>query len=121
MPAKTFEVIYSNVFFSFPSCSFHYHSVPEEPEGEERHIAFFKGTSVGLRLIGGNEVGIYVTAIQPNSPAEHSGVRVGDRIVQVRLCLFVVVCLCVSVCRWVCVCVSMYVYFLFVCVSVELK
>ncbi|PIK57370.1 putative tight junction protein ZO-1 isoform X2 [Apostichopus japonicus] len=34
-----------------------------DPEGEEREISYRKGKSVGLRLVGGNEVGIYVAAI----------------------------------------------------------
>ena len=85
MCQRKLQVIYSKIFFFCSSSFIHSYSVPEEPEGDERRISFRKGSSVGLRLIGGNEVGIYVTAIQPNSPAENSGVRVADRIVEVRI------------------------------------
>lgn len=54
-----------------------------DPEGEERIISYRKGKSVGLRLVGGNEVGIYIAAIQPGSQAETAGVAVGDRIKEV--------------------------------------
>lgn len=54
-----------------------------DPEGEDREISYMKGKSVGLRLVGGNEVGIYVAAIQPGSQAESAGIAVGDRIKEV--------------------------------------
>lgn len=48
-------------------------------------VRFVKDGSVGLRLIGGNDVGIFVGGIQPNSPAQREGMREGDQILQVGL------------------------------------
>ncbi|KAL2089613.1 hypothetical protein ACEWY4_014301 [Coilia grayii] len=45
---------------------------------------FVKDGSVGLRLIGGNDVGIFVGGVQPNSPAQKQGMREGDQIMQVN-------------------------------------
>lgn len=47
-------------------------------------IRFVKEDSVGLRLVGGNDVGIFVGGIQPNSPAYDQGMKEGDQIMQVR-------------------------------------
>lgn len=47
-------------------------------------VGFVKEGSVGLRLVGGNDVGIFVGGIQPNSPAHREGMREGDQILQVR-------------------------------------
>ena len=44
-----------------------------------RHISFHKEGSVGIRLTGGNEVGIFVTAVQPGSPAALQGLQIGDK------------------------------------------
>ncbi|KPL97570.1 tight junction protein ZO-1-like protein [Sarcoptes scabiei] len=49
---------------------------------EIRCIAFKKEGSVGIRLTGGNEVGIFVTAVQPGSPAFQQGLQVGDKILK---------------------------------------
>lgn len=47
-----------------------------------RYISFQKEGSVGIRLTGGNEVGIFVTAVQPGSPASSQGLLVGDKILK---------------------------------------
>lgn len=47
-------------------------------------VSFVKEDSVGLRLVGGNDVGIFVGGIQPNSPAYDQGMKEGDQIMQVR-------------------------------------
>lgn len=38
---------------------------------------------MGLRLVGGNDVGIFVGGVQPNSPAYDQGMKEGDQIMQV--------------------------------------
>lgn len=53
---------------------------PSEP----RFISFQKEGSVGIRLTGGNEVGIFVTAVQPGSPASLQGLTPGDKILKVN-------------------------------------
>lgn len=47
-------------------------------------VSFVKDGSVGLRLVGGNDVGIFVGGVQPNSPAYQQGMKEGDQIMQVR-------------------------------------
>ncbi|XP_026125246.1 tight junction protein ZO-2-like isoform X3 [Carassius auratus] len=47
-------------------------------------VSFQKGESVGLRLAGGNDVGIFIAGVQDGSPAEEEGLRVGDQIVKVN-------------------------------------
>ncbi|XP_047446718.1 tight junction protein ZO-2-like isoform X2 [Mugil cephalus] len=47
-------------------------------------VNFQKGDSVGLRLAGGNEVGIFVAGVQEGSPAEVEGLRTGDQILKVN-------------------------------------
>lgn len=42
-----------------------------------------EGGSVGVRVIGGNEIGIFVSAVQAGSPAAAKGVRTGDKILRV--------------------------------------
>lgn len=51
-------------------------------ESEIRYISFHKEGSVGIRLTGGNEVGIFVTAVQPGSPASLQGLQVGDKLLK---------------------------------------
>ncbi|KAK9497309.1 hypothetical protein O3M35_004651 [Rhynocoris fuscipes] len=51
---------------------------------EPRLISFLKEGSVGIRLTGGNEVGIFVTAVQPASPASLQGLQPGDKILKVN-------------------------------------
>ncbi|GAB0090724.1 tight junction protein ZO-1 [Sergentomyia squamirostris] len=52
--------------------------------GEPRFISFQKEGSVGIRLTGGNEAGIFVTAVQPGSPASLQGLTPGDKILKVN-------------------------------------
>ncbi|XP_070688354.1 tight junction protein ZO-3 isoform X1 [Pempheris klunzingeri] len=47
-------------------------------------VSFVKEGSVGLRLVGGNDVGIFVGGVQPNSPAYDEGMQEGDQILQVN-------------------------------------
>ncbi|KAK2907687.1 tight junction protein ZO-3 isoform X2 [Channa argus] len=47
-------------------------------------VSFVKEGSVGLRLVGGNDVGIFVGGVQPNSPAYGQGMKEGDQILQVN-------------------------------------
>lgn len=47
-------------------------------------VRFQKGDSVGLRLAGGNDVGIFIAGVQEDSAAEQEGLRTGDQIMRVR-------------------------------------
>ncbi|XP_030624447.1 tight junction protein ZO-2a isoform X2 [Chanos chanos] len=47
-------------------------------------VRFKKGDSVGLRLAGGNDVGIFIATVQEDSPAELEGLRTGDQIMKVN-------------------------------------
>lgn len=47
-------------------------------------VNFQKGDSVGLRLAGGNDVGIFIASVQEGSPAEEGGLHVGDQILKVN-------------------------------------
>lgn len=38
---------------------------------------------MGLRLAGGNDVGIFVSGVQEGSPADSQGIQEGDQILQV--------------------------------------
>ncbi|KAK2871451.1 hypothetical protein Q8A67_023978 [Cirrhinus molitorella] len=66
--------------------------VPLRPSLEDQEIygpntvmvRFQKGDSVGLRLAGGNDVGIFIAGVQEDSPAEIEGLRTGDQIVKVN-------------------------------------
>lgn len=51
-------------------------------------VRFVKGDSVGLRLAGGNDVGIFIAGVQDDSAAEHEGLRTGDQIMKVGLQAF---------------------------------
>nr|QRF78342.1 ZO1 [Phoronopsis harmeri] len=53
-------------------------------EVDIRYITFRKEGGVGIRLAGGNVTGIFVSAVQPGSPAEHQGLCVGDEILRVN-------------------------------------
>ena len=53
---------------------------------DPRFISFKKEGSVGIRLTGGNDVGIFVTAVQPGSPAAVQGLTPGDKIIKVSFC-----------------------------------
>lgn len=46
-------------------------------------MKFVKEDSVGLRLVGGNDVGIFVGGVQPSTPAYDQGMKEGDQIMQV--------------------------------------
>ncbi|XP_059472548.1 tight junction protein ZO-1 isoform X4 [Neocloeon triangulifer] len=54
------------------------------PMPDPRYITFQKESSVGIRLTGGNEAGIFVTAVQPGSPASLQGLQPGDKILKVN-------------------------------------
>ncbi|XP_053559105.1 tight junction protein ZO-3 isoform X2 [Bombina bombina] len=47
-------------------------------------VQFMKEKSIGLRLAGGNDVGIFVAAVQDGSPAAKEGMKEGDQILQVN-------------------------------------
>lgn len=47
-------------------------------------VNFQKGDSVGLRLAGGNDAGIFIAGVQEGSPAEEEGLRTGDLILKVN-------------------------------------
>uniref|UniRef100_A0A8C6VHG6 Tight junction protein 3 n=1 Tax=Naja naja TaxID=35670 RepID=A0A8C6VHG6_NAJNA len=47
-------------------------------------VRFVKAKSIGLRLTGGNDVGIFVSGVQEGSPAEMQGIQEGDQILQVN-------------------------------------
>ncbi|XP_016069752.1 PREDICTED: tight junction protein ZO-2 isoform X2 [Miniopterus natalensis] len=47
-------------------------------------VKFRKGDSVGLRLAGGNDVGIFVAGIQEGTSAEQEGLLEGDQILKVN-------------------------------------
>ncbi|XP_054459238.1 tight junction protein ZO-3 isoform X2 [Anoplopoma fimbria] len=60
-------------------------SYPAPNPGSDVHtVSFVKEGSVGLRLVGGNDVGIFVGGVQPNSPAYIEGMKEGDQIMQVN-------------------------------------
>lgn len=50
---------------------------------DTRVVRFSKGASIGLRLAGGNDVGIFVSGVQEGSPADGQGIQEGDEILQV--------------------------------------
>ncbi|XP_051268416.1 tight junction protein ZO-2a isoform X3 [Dicentrarchus labrax] len=66
--------------------------VPLKPSIEDQEIygpntvmvRFQKGDSVGLRLAGGNDVGIFIAGVQEDSAAEQEGLQTGDQIVKVN-------------------------------------
>ncbi|XP_066492643.1 tight junction protein ZO-1 isoform X6 [Tiliqua scincoides] len=47
-------------------------------------VKFKKGDSVGLRLAGGNDVGIFVAGVLEDSPAAKEGLEEGDQILRVN-------------------------------------
>lgn len=68
---------------------------PRRYSPDSRVVRFRKGTSIGMRLAGGNDVGIFVSGVQAGSPAEEQGIQEGDQILQVtwsRLAVGVVAC-----------------------------
>uniref|UniRef100_A0A4W5N8Q5 Tight junction protein 3 n=2 Tax=Hucho hucho TaxID=62062 RepID=A0A4W5N8Q5_9TELE len=60
-------------------------SIPTPSLGSDLNtVSFVKEGSVGLRLVGGNDVGIFVDGVQPHSPAQEQGMKEGDQIMQVN-------------------------------------
>ncbi|XP_014231930.1 tight junction protein ZO-1 isoform X2 [Trichogramma pretiosum] len=51
---------------------------------DPRYISFQKEGSVGVRLTGGNETGVFVSAVQPGSPAAVQGLQAADKILKVN-------------------------------------
>ncbi|XP_049664649.1 tight junction protein ZO-3 isoform X3 [Accipiter gentilis] len=51
---------------------------------DSRVVHFVKAKSIGLRLAGGNDVGIFVSSVQEGSPADSQGIQEGDQILQVN-------------------------------------
>lgn len=43
--------------------------------------------SVGIKICGGNKIGIFVSDIVPDSPASNSNLAVGDRLINVSMLL----------------------------------
>ncbi|KAF7997147.1 hypothetical protein HCN44_005424 [Aphidius gifuensis] len=56
----------------------------KQPMPDPRFITFQKEGSTGVRLAGGNETGVFVTAVQPGSPASLQGLQPGDKILKVN-------------------------------------
>ena len=50
---------------------------------DPRYVSFRKDGSVGLRLTGGNEAGIFIASSQAGSPAALAGLIPGDKILKV--------------------------------------
>ncbi|KAG7272134.1 hypothetical protein CRUP_021994 [Coryphaenoides rupestris] len=71
------EPLYSLPPDSYPTPSLGYSS-------DLHTVSFTKDGSIGLRLVGGNDVGIFVGGVQPNSPAQERGMKEGDQIMQVN-------------------------------------
>ncbi|XP_072933255.1 uncharacterized protein pyd isoform X4 [Epargyreus clarus] len=55
-----------------------------KPPSEPRLISFQKEGSVGLRLCGGNRSGVFVSGVQPASPAALQGLQPADKILKVN-------------------------------------
>ncbi|XP_004838228.1 tight junction protein ZO-2 isoform X2 [Heterocephalus glaber] len=51
---------------------------------DTKMLRFKKGDSVGLRLAGGNDVGLFVGGIQEGTAAEQAGLQEGDQILKVN-------------------------------------
>ncbi|KAM4628784.1 tight junction protein ZO-3 isoform 2-T2 [Polymixia lowei] len=71
------EPLYSLPPDSYPTPNLGYSS-------DLNSVSFVKEGSVGLRLVGGNDVGIFVGGVQPHSPAYEQGMKEGDQIMQVN-------------------------------------
>ncbi|KAG7197426.1 hypothetical protein KM043_013285 [Ampulex compressa] len=56
----------------------------KQPVPDPRFITFQKEGSVGVRLTGGNETGLFVTAVQSGSPASLQGLQSGDKILKIN-------------------------------------
>lgn len=73
---------YSNKLFTVSSALLTLCCVSTRPSTLMVH--FQKGDSVGLRLAGGNDVGIFIAGVQEDSAAEQEGLRKGDQIMKVK-------------------------------------
>lgn len=53
-------------------------------EEEARYVTLRmdKSKNLGIKLFGGNKVGIYVHDVHPGSPSDHAGIRKGDQILE---------------------------------------
>ncbi|XP_035706927.1 tight junction protein ZO-1-like [Folsomia candida] len=62
------------------------HPNSQHHKSTPRFINFLKKSSspLGLKLIGGNNIGIYIGALHPQTPAATSGLLPGDRILRVN-------------------------------------
>ncbi|GMT00553.1 hypothetical protein PENTCL1PPCAC_22727, partial [Pristionchus entomophagus] len=72
---------------SHGSTNYHYdyHMSAMPDERGQRTVCFHKvGGSVGIRVVGGNEVGIFVSAVAADSQASRHGICPGDRILEVN-------------------------------------
>ena len=47
-------------------------------------MSFTRENGIGIRIAGGNKVGIFVCDVQLNSPAERAGLRIADKIFKVN-------------------------------------
>ncbi|GMR53555.1 hypothetical protein PMAYCL1PPCAC_23750, partial [Pristionchus mayeri] len=78
-------MIGSTVGLSNQHYDYQYSSQAMPERTGERTVCFHKvGGSVGIRVVGGNEVGIFVSAVAADSPAARHGVCPGDRILEVN-------------------------------------
>jgi len=83
---RTKRIIYLYIFLSsdsLDSCPSDYYN-PQQSQPCPRLISFVKQGPLGIRLAGGNAVGIFVTAVQPGSQALVHGLSTGDKILQVN-------------------------------------
>ena len=55
-----------------------------QADEKPRQVIFIKAKNVGIRLAGGNDVGIFVASVQDGSPASQQGLRHGDQILEVN-------------------------------------
>ena len=49
-----------------------------------RSVVFPRENGIGIRLAGGNKVGIFICDVQYNSPAERAGLKIGDKLIKVN-------------------------------------
>ena len=49
-----------------------------------RTAVFARENGIGIRLAGGNKVGIFICDVQYNSPAERAGIKIADKIIKVN-------------------------------------
>ncbi|CBY21340.1 unnamed protein product [Oikopleura dioica] len=55
-----------------------------QADEKPRQIIFIKAKNVGIRLAGGNDVGIFVASVQEGSPAAQQGLKMGDQLLEVN-------------------------------------